>query len=164
MSLVIIPSPDSKNQWPDCQSGKDESERRHQCSKRIIKNAQSGAESYHKSHEELYETPLPTSLIAQNAILNGLQQAEARKDTINDEGLIGRDTTKEPFELMVFGPPLVDNVSGRQAKTEESQAKIDNHRLLAQGKRMERPIANKEANISLTVVSVRIEVLFEAIR
>ena len=30
--------------------------------------------------------------------------------------------------------------------------------------RLERPIANKEANISLTVVSVRIEVLFEAIR
>ena len=44
-----------------------------------------------------------------------------------------RDTMKELFELMVFGPPPMDNVRGRQAKTEESQAKIDYQRPLAHG-------------------------------
>ena len=45
---------------------------------------------------------------------------------------------KELFELMVFGPPPMDDVRGRQAKTEESQAKIDNHRPLAHGERTSR--------------------------
>ena len=39
---------------------------------------------------------------------------------------------------MVFGAPPMYNVRGRQAKTEESQAKIDNHRPLAQGERTSR--------------------------
>lgn len=68
-----VPSPISEKQWPNCQSDKHESEWRQQSSKRIIKNAKSGAESYDKSHDEPKKTPLPAPAVAQNAVLDPFQ-------------------------------------------------------------------------------------------
>lgn len=81
------------------------------------------------------ETPLPAPPIAQNTILDGFQQAEARKDTVNDDCFVRRDTTKELLEMMVLGTPPVDNVRGGDAEAKKRQTKIDDHRPLAQRER-----------------------------
>lgn len=140
MCTYIRLSSASKKQWSNCQSDKHEPEWRQQRRIGIIQNAQSSAESYDGSHDEPKETPLPAPPITQNAILDRFQQAEARKNTVNDECFARRDTTEDLLELMVSRTPPVDNMRGREAKAEEGQTKIDDHGPLAQ-----RECASREA-------------------
>ena len=72
-------------------------------------------------------------MVAQNAILDRLQQTETGKDAVHDERFVRRDTTEEILEIMASsGTPPVDDVDDRDTKAEGSQAQIDNHGPLAQ--------------------------------